>query len=221
MPAKPPTFLYLHGFASGPQSTKAKYFAEHLRDAGAKVLVPDLNRPTFEKMTLTSQLDVVHRCMQQIDEGDQLVMIGSSMGGLIATLVAQDLIPLSALVLLAPGFGLPRRWMEMLGQSGLKEWQTRGAIEVFHYALNKTANLDYNFIVDAQKYKTEDLKVDVPTLVFHGKNDDTVPLIESKNFQKWNPDRITLEILDDDHHLTKSLDKIWLRTNKFLKDLNN
>lgn len=221
MPANLPTFLYLHGFASGPQSTKARYFSDRLCDAGAKVLVPDLNKPSFEKMTLTSQLNVVRQCMQQIDQSDQLVIIGSSMGGLLATLVAQELIPLSALVLLAPGFGLPRRWLEMLGENGLEDWRNHGAIEVFHYALNTNANLDYDFIVDAQNYKTEELKVNVPTLVFHGKNDDTVPLIESIDFEKWNPNRVTLEILDDDHHLTKSLDSIWSTTNKFLNELNN
>lgn len=39
------TYIYLHGFASAPSSSKAIYFKEKLD--GSKVIVPDLNQDDF------------------------------------------------------------------------------------------------------------------------------------------------------------------------------
>jgi uncharacterized protein len=211
--------LYLHGFASGPSSTKAKYFVERLNEIGVDVLVPDLNQPSFAQLTLTSQLEVASYYLRTIGQNDKLVIVGSSMGGLLATLMAQTEIAMYALVLLAPGFGLPRRWTQMLGAQGLQDWQKRGSLDVFHHGLNITTPLHYNFIDDAQRYATEGLKVNVPTIVFHGKNDETVPIEESVEFQKTNPATVRLEILDDDHQLINSLPHIWSTTEKFLAQL--
>ncbi len=211
------TVLYLHGFASGPSSTKAKFFADRLAAINVNVIVPDLNQPSFAKMTLSSQLAVAGHCLEAIDADTSLVIIGSSMGGLLATLVAQTLIPLQALVLLAPGFGLPRRWTQMLGAQGLEDWREQGTIDVFHHGLNITTKLNYDFILDAQKFSTNGLRVMIPTIVFHGKNDETVPLEESLEFGKNNPETVRLEVLDDDHQLLQSLEHIWLTTKEFIE----
>jgi len=45
--------LYLHGFASGPSSSKARYFRGRLEAAGAHVEVPDLAAGDFEHLTLS------------------------------------------------------------------------------------------------------------------------------------------------------------------------
>src|SRR5947207_1883679 len=95
-----PTYIYLHGFASGPGSTKAQFFVSHLRDLGMKVLLPDLNGNRFRDLTLTNQLRIIEGCLD--DAGDQVVIVGSSMGGLLATLVAQTSKSLKSLILLAP-----------------------------------------------------------------------------------------------------------------------
>ena len=39
--------IYLHGFASGPSSTKAVYFARKLEALGINTTIPDLNWPEF------------------------------------------------------------------------------------------------------------------------------------------------------------------------------
>ena len=48
--------LYLHGFASGPGSNKARYFQRRLEAAGARVAALDLARGDFEHLTITGQL---------------------------------------------------------------------------------------------------------------------------------------------------------------------
>ncbi|HEY9677893.1 MAG TPA: YqiA/YcfP family alpha/beta fold hydrolase [Drouetiella sp.] len=210
--------LYLHGFASGPTSTKANFFVERLNGMGIETAVPDLNKPTFAEMTLTSQLQIARDCLEKFGQDSKSIVIGSSMGGLLATLLAQ-VIPLQGIVLLAPGFGLPRRWSEMLGDDGLDQWKQAGKREVFHYATNTNEFLNYGFITDAEKYSTDGLRVSTPALVFHGTNDETVPVSESQEFHKLNPTNVQLEVLDDDHMLYASMEKMWSMTRSFLSAL--
>ncbi|HEY9871273.1 MAG TPA: YqiA/YcfP family alpha/beta fold hydrolase [Candidatus Obscuribacterales bacterium] len=217
--ARVPAVLYLHGFASGPSSTKARYFSDRLREHGVDPLVPDLNVPSFETLTLSSQLKVIEQTLGRLDPACDLVVVGSSMGGLLATLYATRSSKARALVLLAPGFGLPRRWHALLGSEGLDRWRQEGYTEVFHYALNRTARLAYDFIVDAQQYQTDNLTVCVPTLVFHGKNDETVPVEESIRFSENNPGVVELNILEDGHELIEPLPLMWQRTHSFLHEL--
>lgn len=211
-----PAVLYLHGFASGPSSIKALYFSQRLREHGVHTLVPDLNLPGFETLTLSSQLRVIEQTLAHLEPGRDLVIVGSSMGGLLGTLYARKSSSIRALVLLAPGFGLPRRWHAILGSEGVRRWQVTGYTEVFHYALNRPARLGYDFIVDAQKYQTDNLTVAVPTLVFHGKNDETVPVEESIRFSENNPGLVELNILDDGHELIEPLPLMWQLTHAFL-----
>src|ERR1700722_9740425 len=145
--------LYLHGFASGPQSTKARYFAERFQAAGIRVHTPDLNGSDFRRLTLTSQLKIVADCLLQIKEQAQLVLMGSSMGGLLATMAAaQNLVSPERLVLLAPGFNLFHRWTSFMDEAKLKEWEDTGESEFYHYALGRNEPLSYQFVVDARNY---------------------------------------------------------------------
>jgi predicted esterase YcpF (UPF0227 family) len=90
--------LYLHGFASGPFSSKARYFHRYLTDRGALVQVPDLAAGDFEHLTITGQLAVARRFLT----GGPVCLIGSSMGGYLAALLAARHAEIERLVLLAP-----------------------------------------------------------------------------------------------------------------------
>ncbi len=49
--------IYLHGFASSPQSSKATRFAAELAKRGVGYSCPDFNQPSFETLTVTRMLD--------------------------------------------------------------------------------------------------------------------------------------------------------------------
>ncbi len=51
--------IYLHGFASSPQSSKAQYFKRQLMGCGIDVAIPRLDGGNFEALTITSQLKIV------------------------------------------------------------------------------------------------------------------------------------------------------------------
>ena len=208
--------FYLHGFASSPSSVKAIRFKDMLTENGAKVEIPDLNFPSFKEMTLSSQLDLVEKQIDQISGIAPIVLIGSSMGGLLASILSQRSKHISALVLLAPGFGIARRWKEYLNEEEYETWKNTGEHAFFHHAHDALMPLGYDFARDLESMNTEDLIVDLPCLVFHGEHDTTVPIQESKRFASLNKS-VDLRVLDDDHQLLNSLEHMLCESQQFLR----
>jgi hypothetical protein len=202
--------LYLHGFASGPGSSKARYFRSLLESAGANVEIPDLAAGDFEHLTITGQLDLIARAAA----GHPVSLIGSSMGGYLAALYAARHPELEKLVLLAPGFGFGRRWPEYIGNEQAENWRRKGTMEVFHYAENRKVALGYQLLEDARRYEDEP-DFAQPALIFHGAHDDVVPASYSQQFAASHPN-VKLEILDSCHELLNVLDYMGPRVAAFL-----
>lgn len=207
--------IYLHGFASSPSSVKASRFKEMLIESGAKVEIPDLNFPTFKEMTISNQIDLVEKMIDRLPANTSLILIGSSMGGLLASLLSQRR-KVSALVLLAPGFGIARRWKEFVSQEEYENWKNKGEHSFFHHAHDTFMPLGYQFAKDIESLETENVFVESPCLVFHGEHDKTVPVEESKGFARLNT-TVDLRVLNDDHQLLNSLDHMLSESRQFLR----
>src|SRR5260370_10528918 len=123
------TVIYLHGFASGPLSSKAQFFRRRLAEHGVTMQIPDLNEGDFEGLTISRQLLAVDR----IAEGEDVGLMGSSMGGYLAALYAARHPEVTKLVLMAPAFGFARRWPVRLGEVTAAEWKRTGWLPVYHY----------------------------------------------------------------------------------------
>jgi pimeloyl-ACP methyl ester carboxylesterase len=202
--------IYLHGFASGPLSNKSQFFRESLEQAGATVVVPDLAAGDFEHLTITGQLGVI----DAVVGGEPAALIGSSMGGYLATLYAARHAEITRLVLLAPAFRFARRWPEWLGADAVEEWRRRGWMEVFHYADNCQRRLEYKLLEDGARYEDYP-SFTQPALIFHGVHDDVVPVAYSREFAASHPNA-RLEIMDSGHELLNVLEEIGPNVNRFL-----
>jgi pimeloyl-ACP methyl ester carboxylesterase len=203
--------LYLHGFASGPASSKAGYFRRFLEQAGMSVEIPDLAAGDFEHLTLTGQLAVIERAAA----GRPVFLIGSSMGGYLAALFAARHAEVARVVLLAPAFGFARRWRSHLGEEAVARWRESGKMEVFHYGENRLMNLGYQLLADADPYEDYP-EFRQPALIFHGSRDDVVPVRYSEEFAAGRPNA-HLEVLDSGHELTDVLDYMAPRVRDFLR----
>jgi uncharacterized protein len=203
--------LYLHGFASGPGSSKANYFKRFLEAAGLSVEIPNLAAGDFERLTLTGQLGVIEHAAA----GRLVSLIGSSMGGYLAALFAARHSEAVRVVLLAPAFGFARRWHAHLGEEAVARWRETGRMEVFHYGENRLVNLGYQLMADAEPYEDyPDFRQ--PTLIFHGSRDGVVPARYSQEFAQGRPN-VQLEILDSGHELTDVLDYMAPKVLDFLR----
>ena len=202
--------VYLHGFASGPSSSKARRFREALTSAGLTVSVPELTAGNFERLTISGQLGV----LEQVAGDRPAGLVGSSMGGYLAALFAARRPSVERLVLLAPAFAFARRWPEKLGPAEMVRWRSTDALEVFHYGEGRNRVLRYRLMEDAAQYEDfPDFRQ--PALIFHGRRDDIVPVEYSQEFAAGRSN-VTLEVVDSGHDLLDVLDAIVPRAVAFL-----
>lgn len=211
--------IYLHGFASSPQSSKATFFAERFASHGITFLCPDLNEPAFSTMTVSRMLQQLERRITSLPPSD-IVLIGSSLGGFVAVEAAARQVgaarhPISHLVLLAPAVELEwDRWSEV-GPGGVERWRKTGEVDVFHYGLERTERLNFAFHQDADRYHPASRRLDMPMLIFQGRQDESVSPDIVERFARRQKNA-TLHLLEDGHQLKNSLEFIWAETARFL-----
>jgi len=195
-------FIYLHGFASGPGSNKAKAFKNRFEDLNIPLHIPDLQQGDFENLTLTGQIELVQGIIDK-NKDKSFALIGSSMGGYLASLIAQTRESVKALFLMAPGFNFLNRWRKKLDISKT----TDELIPVFHYRYNKEVSLNTYLFRDAEAWECLPLDRKIPTFIVHGLHDETIDIEESRNFVR-EKSFCSLKELDSDHGLLSCIDSI-------------
>ncbi|MBT9313281.1 alpha/beta fold hydrolase [Leptothoe kymatousa TAU-MAC 1615] len=195
-------YIYLHGFASSPQSYKGQCLHSHLETVGIDLRLPDLNQGDFNHLTLTRQINQITQQLQ-----GPTTLIGSSLGGLVAAWVAEQSAAIERLVLLAPAFDFLQQWLPRLGQTQLQQWQSTGWLSVYHYGLKAQQRLHYDFLTDAQRYADHQLQRSLPTLILHGTQDDVIALDASQRYAQTRP-WVTLHPLDTDHGMANAMGEI-------------
>lgn len=205
--------VYLHGFASSPQSTKARFFAGKFAQAGVAFEAPALDRGDFEKLTVSRQMRVVE---DAVSKGGPPVLMGSSLGGYLAALYAAEH-PRSVdrLILLAPAFRFLERWKARLTAPEIEQWKQRGWAPVYHYGAKSEQRLGYQFLADAAKFDA------VPdfhqrALILHGTEDSVVPYQGSYDFALEHA-HTRLAPFKSGHELTDVLEDLWREAAAFLE----
>src|SRR3954471_23273915 len=133
--------LYLHAFSSSPLSRKARFLGERFAERGIRFAAPDLAAGDFFHLTITKQLEIVRSLAAG---AGPLTIIGSSLGGYLATLYASEQSSeVEQLVLLAPAFGFHELWLNRLGPEEVERWRSSGKLSVFHYGMGGQADLSY------------------------------------------------------------------------------
>ena len=204
--------VYLHGFASSPQSSKARFFAERFGAVGVPFTAPQLDEGNFQGLTISGQLRVIEKAVR----GERVIMMGSSLGGYLAALFAARRVEqIEKLVLLAPAFQFPTRWRARYSVEELERWKERGTTPFFHYGFKEERKLGYQIVEDALQYEDEPA-FPQSALVLHGRRDEVVPVALSKAFAEGHPN-VTLRVLESGHELTDVLEQLWRETAAFLE----
>ena len=199
-------YIYLHGFASSPNSAKARDIGDRFAQIHTKLKIPDLNAGDFSQLTITRQITQV--ATEFSNDSTLVTLIGSSLGGLTAAHLGQQYLQVERLVLLAPAFGFLSHWLPKLGDQEVQRWQQQKYIMVYHYGEGRKLPLSYDFVTDAAQYQEELLQRPIPTLILHGKKDEVIPIEASRDFARLRP-WVELVELASDHALANVMEEIW------------
>jgi hypothetical protein len=219
-------YVWLHGFASSPASSKGRYVRARLAEKGVWLALPDLNQPSFRGLTVTRGLEQIDALVDEPagrKQGPaQVVLFGSSLGGYTAAAwAAAAKERCAALVLLAPAFALGQRWTLRMKPEDVARWRSEGALEFEHYAWGRKELLGREFLEDAERREEYPLPT-APTLVLQGLRDEVVEPALAREFTRRMEAagrQVKLVELDEGHELNQDLPGLWRHIEEFLAPL--
>ena len=187
--------LFAHGFEGSPSGSKPTYFQEHL---GHQVIAPLLHA---EGWTIKNQASVL---LQALDADDDIdVLVGSSMGGLAASIVSSWRPERQiGLLLLAPAFGRISTFVDGLTVTEQARWREEGIHPYHHHGVGATIDLPWSFIEEGANL--EWTLPQHPTIIIHGREDDLVPLENSLEVAHRSSCVMSVHSPHDGHRLKDS-----------------
>ena len=187
-----PGVLLLHGFGDTPQTLAL--LARKLHKSGYSVLAPLLpghgrSMEAFEKSGANDWITAARRaCIEMRSRYDSVAVVGLSMGGALAVLLAAELNDIPALVLIAPYLGMSRRlrfaaathwlWGRLVGEVNARNPRS------IHDPIEREKNLAYGAITGRQLFELSKVVrrarkalpgVRVPTLIIQSREDPRCP----------------------------------------------
>jgi hypothetical protein len=102
-------------------------------------------------------------------------------------------------------------------EAELQHWQREGTIDVAHYAFEQDAPLRYDYHLDGLRY-LQPVPPPAPTMIIHGRNDEVIPIENSRRYVATYLEQTQLVEVDSDHRLNDQLDLIWQQVRSFLLD---
>ena len=219
MSADGPAWLYLHGFASSPSSTKARAFQAWGTSRDLAIDALDLRVPSFENLRFSA---IKARVRRAIDASAppgrealaRAVLIGSSLGGLTACRVAEEDPRVCAVLAMAPAFRLADRWRTQMTPAAWEAWQRDGFLEVDDHATKQRSRVDFGFVEELARLDVGMPDVRVPVLLVHGRGDEVVDIDRSRAFAEGKR-HVRLVEVDDGHELGASISRILAEADAF------
>lgn len=202
-----PNYVFLHGLASVRAGEKSASLLAHAAARGQGFVRFDM-RGHGESSGQLGQVSV----SELIDDAERVLarsgpanVIGSSLGGLVAAHLAArrpDLV--RRLALLAPAFGLMPHIREHID-----------ANDYMHTSEGPSFHVEPHVIEDAERLDERGLpqRLQVPTLLVHGTDDDIIPPQTSERFfaAMPYPNKQLWLVPGGDHRLNTVADEIWQR----------
>ena len=207
------TVLFLHGFASSGQGTKAQFFRKKFS------ALPQVDfhafdfNPTpqdFEYMTLTGLINRLRQyLLDQRLASTEINFIASSMGALVGSNYAHRFGRVEKMLFLAPALYYAPRLM-----GKVENWEQSGSAPVFHFAFEKEIPLRYDLDADGRRY-TQPVPPAAPLTIIHGQHDEVVPVQHSRDYAASYPEKVRLLEVDSDHRLNDQLEFVWEQARSF------
>ncbi|MDO9116871.1 MAG: alpha/beta fold hydrolase [Nitrospira sp.] len=207
--------ILCHGFLSGKRSTTNKTLTRLLNAQGIATLAFDFfgqgdSEGPFEALTTTTAVAQAQAALDLVRQKGfrRLGLMGSSFGGLVATLTAAQRHDLACLALKCPVVDFAEELRLTLGDAEMAAWQSTDTIPNIMGGAERI-RLRYAFYEDClRRIAYEPAKtITAPTLIVQGDQDECVPLHQSHQLAAVLTCPNRMELLPGaDHQFTKAAD---------------
>lgn len=214
-----------HGFLSGKNSSTNKTLTRILTERGIATFRFDFfghgeSDGPFEQITNTLAVEQALAALDLVREKGyrRIGVMGSSFGGLVATLTAAQRTDLACLALKCPVVDFAEELRLEFGDVEMAQWQSTDTVPNIMGGPDRVA-LRYAFYEDCLRRIAYDpaRSITAPTLIVQGDHDEHVPLHQSRRLYDALQVKKRMEVLPGaDHQFTKGED--FTRMTNFLAD---
>ncbi len=207
--------ILCHGFLSSKTSSTNNALTRILIDHGIATFRFDFfgqgeSEGPFERITVSLAVEQAQRAVDLMRERGyrHSGLMGSSFGGLVATLTASQRTDLACLALKCPVVDFAEELQLAFGDDGMAQWKATDTIPNIMGGSNQIA-LHYSFYEDAlrQIAYVPARSITAPTVIVQGDKDEHVPLHQSQRLYEALQIKKHLELLPGaDHQFTKGTD---------------
>lgn len=218
-----PHIIFLHGLGSGPASRKGVLVREHFSSRGYPVSLPSVTVPSLEDLSPRAAVNLVKELVRnetRCRDERGLILMGSSFGAFLGLHAYHELSDterahIRALVLLAPALNPWDPTSGLLTPERERAWRERGSAPVLNLETGYEVPVHYRFVEELRSFDSRAARVEAPTLIIHGLNDEVVPVTQSREFAESHPGTV-LEVLNDTHQLLGDPPKMLSLIERFI-----
>jgi dienelactone hydrolase len=226
MPARYPVIIFSHGFKGfkdwGTFNQIAAWFAArgfcfvkfNFSHNGTSPDYPEefVDLASFAANTFSKEMDDLGRVIDfiwenplgnSIPDRSRLFLTGHSRGGGIAILKAAEDKRVRKLVTWAAVNDFGKSW----NPKYTEQWKKNGKIEVLNSRTGQKMPLNYSLYEDYQRHldrlyiPAAVVKLNIPFLIIHGRNDETICVRAAYEMNDWNKDCTELYIVEGANHV--------------------
>lgn len=206
--------LFITGFLSKRWGNKSKALAHWCEERGWGFCCYDVrgfgdSEGTFTDYTLSDWMADARTVLEAVKNGPPITIVGNSLGGWIAWMMAQEFAQVERLILIAPAFNMMGVRAKSIAPERLHEWHTAGWMPWDDDPLHKDWPLSWKWVEESEAYwKTSfDRLRHVKTTILHGLHDAAISPDGSRQFAEELVIRdpafpLDLRLIPGDHRLS-------------------
>ena len=206
--------LFITGFLSNRWGNKSKALAQWCEEKGWGFCCYDVrgfgeSEGTFTDYTLSDWIADARLVLDSLKNGPPITIVGNSLGGWIAWLMAQEFQDIERLILIAPGFNMMGVRARSISEERRQAWLTSGWMPWDDEPAHKNWPLSWKWVEESEAYwKTSfDRLRPVNTTILHGLQDTVILPSGSSEFVEQLLARdpafpVELQLIPGDHRLS-------------------
>lgn len=173
--------LFITGFLSKRWGNKSKALAQWCQERGWGFCCFDFrgwgdSDGTWGVYRLLQWLEDAEAVANLLADGPPVTIVGNSLGGWLAWLIAQKQQTVEELILIAPAFNMMGIRAREIAADRRERWQSTGAMPWDDEPLHREASIPWHWVEDSQMLweRRHDLPRRVKTTILHGLQDTVI-----------------------------------------------